>query len=344
MNLDLSDDEKVLQDTFAEFFAKESPPQRVRSAEPLGFDEELWDKLVELGAITLAVPDELGGGGGRLLDLAIVAQEAGRRIAPVPLVEAAAAVGVLAAAGATDLVTEVVNGALPTLALHPAVGGVYRLVPAGAVADIVVARDGTDLIALCRKGRPARPYTDAVPNFGSSPIVDIGSDDATHTRVVLATGAQAQALHADGCALWKLLMAAVLDGLRAAALQMTVDYVKARKAFGVVLGSFQAIQHRLADVSAAGDGGRLLTYRAAWARDQGLADAADLASMAFLFLSEIAFKTCAEGMQFHGGYGYTLEYDIQLYFRRAKAWPLAVADPSRGLQRLADRLCPQPQE
>lgn len=344
MDLDLSDDESVLQDTFAEFFTKESPPKRVRDAEPLGFDKTLWDKLVELGVITLAVPETLGGGGGRMLDLAIVAQQAGRRLAPVPLAEAASAVSVLAAAGAADLVSDVVNGALPTLALHPACDGVYRLVPAGAVADIVVARHGTDLVALRRHDQPAGARVEPVPNFGSSPIADIRIDDLAQPPIVLASGQQAAALHAEGCAQWKLLMAATLDGLRAAALQMTVDYVKARKAFGVPLGTFQAIQHRLADVSAAGEGGRLLLYQAAWARDQALPTAADLASMAFLFLSEIAFKTCAEGMQFHGGYGYTLEYDIQLFFRRAKAWPLAVADPHRGLQHLAVRLCPEPQE
>jgi alkylation response protein AidB-like acyl-CoA dehydrogenase len=63
--------------------------------------------------------------------------------------------------------------------------------------------------------------------------------------------------------------------------------------------------------------------------------------MAFLFLAEVAFETCAEGVQFHGGYGYTLEYDIQLYFRRAKAWPLALGDPAREYLRLAPRLYPE---
>jgi alkylation response protein AidB-like acyl-CoA dehydrogenase len=308
----------------------------------LGFDDALWNELVGLGATTLAVPESLGGGGGGVLDLVLVAQEAGRRVAPVPFVEAATAGNLLASAGATELVRSVVDGALPTLALRLPVDGVCRLVPAGAIADIVVVLDGADLIALRRREPAGRPYVDAPPNLGSSPIGDVRVDDPAFERTVLATGADALTLHRDGRVQWMLLMAAALDGLRAAALEITVDYVKGRTAFGVPIGWFQAIQHRLADVTVAGDGGRLLLYEAAWARDEGLPNASDLATMAFLFLSEVAFKTCAEGVQFHGGYGYTLEYDIQLYFRRAKAWPLSLGDPRPEYQRLADRLYPEP--
>jgi alkylation response protein AidB-like acyl-CoA dehydrogenase len=81
-----------------------------------------------------------------------------------------------------------------------------------------------------------------------------------------------------------------------------------------------------------------LTYEAAWSADEELGNAAALSSMAFLFASHVAFRIAAESLHFHGGYGYTLEYDIQLYFRRAKAWPLAYGDPSDGYQELAARL------
>ena len=134
---------------------------------------------------------------------------------------------------------------------------------------------------------------------------------------------------------WKLLTGAALGGLRAAALELGLSYVKARKAFGVIIGSFQAIQHRLADLVVAGDGAQLLMYEAAWARDNGEPGAAALASMAFLFAADVAFRTTRECLQFHGGYGVTLEYDIQLYFRRTKAWPLALGDSRREYQRLA---------
>jgi len=163
---------------------------------------------------------------------------------------------------------------------------------------------------------------------------------------VLASGPQAVGLYADAVADWKLLTAAALGGLRATALELGVSYVKARQAFGVIIGSFQAVQHRLADLVVAGDGAQLLTYEAAWARDTaqpgtGQPDAAALASMAFLFNADCAFRTARECLQFHGGYGVTLEYDIQLYFRRAKAWPLALGDPRREYQRLADLAYPE---
>ena len=156
---------------------------------------------------------------------------------------------------------------------------------------------------------------------------------------MLARGDEARQLHQQARVEWMLLMAGALDGLRRAALDIGVDYVKQRWAFGVPIGWFQAIQHRLADVATAGEGAQLLLYEAAWTRDEQLLDADALAAMAFLFQADIALRTvAAESLQFHGGYGYTVEYDIQLYFRRAKAWPLAIGDPATEYQRLAGEL------
>jgi alkylation response protein AidB-like acyl-CoA dehydrogenase len=138
-----------------------------------------------------------------------------------------------------------------------------------------------------------------------------------------------------------LLTAAALDGLRAAALDLAVKHVKERKAFGVTIGWFQGIQHRLADLFAAGEGARLLVFRAAWARKNELEEAANLATMAFLFLADLSFKTCREALQFHGGYGYTLDFDIQLYIRRARTWPLCIGNLRGEYQRLAARMYPE---
>jgi alkylation response protein AidB-like acyl-CoA dehydrogenase len=344
MDLSLGEDQLTLRAAFAEFFDKEATVERVRAAEPLGFDQDLWTKLAGTGAVAMGLPEDAGGGGASNLDLALVAEQYGRRIAPVPFVEAAAAGHVLAQAaaaghllaqtGAPDLIASVADGStLATIALWPARGGRQRLVPAGAVAEIMVALDGDRLIALRREPGP-RPHVAASPNFGSSPLADWSLDDGE--RIELAAGLRAVQLYQDGVSLWQLLMAAALGGLRASALELGVSYVKARKAFGVIIGSFQAIQHRLADLAVAGDGAQLLMYEAAWARDTGQPGAAALASMAFLFAADCAFRTTRECLQFHGGYGFTLEYDIQLYFRRAKAWPLALGDSRREYQRLAD--------
>jgi alkylation response protein AidB-like acyl-CoA dehydrogenase len=350
VDLSLSEDQLAVQAAFAEFFDSEATVERVRAAEPLGFDPDLWAKLVGTGAITMAWPEEAGGDGASRMDLVLVAEQYGRRIAPVPFPEAVAAGCLLARAGATGLLENIADGStLPTLALSPPAGGKLRLVPAGAVAELVVAFDGEDLFALHRPPGQ-RPHVPASPNLGSSPLADWPLDEGERAerteRTVLASGPQAAQLYQDAVADWQLLTAAALGGLRATALELGVSYVKARKAFGVIIGSFQAVQHRLADLVVAGDGAQLLTYEAAWARDTaqlgtGQPNAAALASMAFLFSADCAFRTARECLQFHGGYGVTLEYDIQLYFRRAKAWPLALGDPRREYQRLAGLAYPE---
>jgi alkylation response protein AidB-like acyl-CoA dehydrogenase len=338
VDLSLSEEQLAVRSVFADFFAKEATMEKVRAAEPLGYDGELWEKLAAVGATAMGLPAEVGGGGAGALDLALVAGEAGRRLAPAPFVESTVAGRLLARAGADGLIAGVIDGTtLPTIALTGAIAGNLRLVPAGAVAELVVALDGDTLVAL-RRGPGRRPHVPASPNLGSSPIADWRTDAGERTE--LARGPRAAALHAVALREWKLLTAAALAGLRAAVLDLGVSYVKNRKAFGVTVGSFQAVQHRLADLAVAGDGGQLLACEAAWAHDTGRPDAAALASMAFLFNADYAFRTARECLQFHGGYGVTLEYDVQLYFRRAKAWPLALGDPRPEYQRLADLTYP----
>jgi hypothetical protein len=238
---------------------------------------------------------------------------------------------------AADLLSGIAGGSVvPTLALRSCTGGIARLAPAGAVADLIVAVDDGDLVAVSRSG--SRPYAAPPRNLASAPVADWDLRAPGQDRRVLTSGGQAEALHADACALWRLLTAAALNGLREEALRLGVAYVKERHAFGVPIGLFQAIQHRLADVATAGDGLGLLVYEAGWARDTHVPEATALAGMALLAAAETTFRTCRESLQFHGGYGYTLEYDIQMYFRRAKAWPLAGGPIRDQYQQLADQL------
>jgi alkylation response protein AidB-like acyl-CoA dehydrogenase len=307
----------------------------------------LWGELVAVGGPVLSVPEDLGGAGASAVDTAIVAQELGRRIAPAPLVEAMVAAGLIVAAGGPDeVLAGIADGSiLPAIALTPVTGEVARLVPAGAVADALVALRGDDLVLSRRPG--ARPHEPATANLASAPVADwaLRADD-----VVLCRGEDARRRHRDAFAHGELLMAAALTGLGQAALAIATAYVKERQAFGVPLGWFQSIAHRLADVATAADGAELLMWEAAWARGDavsiaGAASPVDtagrapvLARMALLFAAETAFDICRAGLQFHGGYGYTLEYDIQLYFRRAKAWPLAIGSPSVLCDRLGSAL------
>jgi alkylation response protein AidB-like acyl-CoA dehydrogenase len=331
VDLALSTEQVAVQEAFADFFARESPIRVVRDAEPLGFSEKLWKGLVDMGAPAMSLP----GSGADSLALCLVAEELGRRLAPVPLIDSWVAAHLLGRLD-PDLADPLVDGAgVGTFALDPVREGTLRLVPSGAVSTAVVALDGTDLVLLRRSEPPAQQA-----NFGSSPLADWVVPDAD--RSVLASGPAALELHREGRGLWKLLMSAALNGIQARALEIAVDYVKTREAFGRPIAWFQAIQHRLADVAVAGDGARYLTYEAAWARDGENRDEADrLAAMAVLFSAETSFFTCRESLQFHGGYGYTLEYDIQLYYRRAKAWPLALGDPRLELRAIAELTHPE---
>ena len=329
MDLSLTDEQQQLAQQLAAFFTKECPTDRVRAAEPLGFDAQLWRQVVDLGLPTMAVSESYDGGGASLVDLCLAAREHGRHVAPVPLLEAGVANRLLERVGAVELLQEAVGGAVTTVALRPACDGVASLVPAGAVADVVLALDGDAVVAF-RDGAPPRP---SPPNLGSAPIADWNL--ATADRRVLASGPDAVAAFLRAGEEWRVLQAMALTGLGQTALRLGVDYGKQRRAFGVLVGWFQAVQHRLADAVTAVDGAELLAFEAAWALDEGRRDGPSLASMAFLFAAETSFATCAESLQFHGGYGFTLEYDIQLFYRRAKAWPLALGDHRPELRRLA---------
>ncbi|MER7694067.1 acyl-CoA dehydrogenase family protein [Streptomyces sp. NPDC097610] len=363
MDLDFTDDQSALRDTLRTFFEKESSTAAVRAAEPLGFDAALWRKVVDLGLAAIAVPEHLGGGGAGFVELAIAAECLGRSLAPVPLIEAAVANDLIASlsdiaslseggsplpgggsssAGAPDARSEsltaraVAGELLATLALRPATGDLARLVPAGAVADLVAVLRGDELLLLRQPDRgPAAPGG-AVHNLGALPLADCPID--MEQAQVLARGPAAVRAYRRALSRWELLTGAALFGLGSKALDIGVDYVMQRKAFGVLIGTFQTIQHRLADNAIALDGARLLAYEAAWAQDENLPTADTSATMAFLFAAETAHKTASEVLHFHGGYGYTLEYDIQLYFRRAKAWSLVAGDSRAAYARLAHRV------
>jgi alkylation response protein AidB-like acyl-CoA dehydrogenase len=324
MDLDLSEDQQALHETVLELFEKESATTAVRAAEPLGFDESLWRTVAGMGLPSIAVDEARGGGGAGFVELAVVAEAVGRYLAPVPFVEDAVACALLASlpssADVDRLLARAIEGeVVASVALHPVRDGVARTVPAGAVAGIVLALRDDQLVAV-----EAAPDSDALANLGSMPIAHraVGAD-----AVVLAQGGDAMAAHAHAVRLWQMLTGVALTGLGRRALEIAVDYVQERKAFGVIIANFQTIQHHLADDVALLEGARLLGYEAAWAQDVGQDDADDLALMAFLYGSEAGFKTASDSLHFHGGYGYSLEYDIQLFLRRAKAWPLVGGDP-----------------
>ena len=391
-----STDQEAIDGAFGAFFAAESPIEAVRAAAPTGFDPRLWSSLTAMGGAGMALPEPRGGGAG-LADLAVVARQLGRHLAPVPLIEHSVACRLLAAAstgagprpaapesvrgtealaaesgpgpalaksvaaesGATasgtdleDLLAELAGGGtIATLTLRPVADGRAPMTPAGAVAGAVVGFDGADLVldlseppgspvantadlALADRSTASTPSISGtvVPNTADLPLAD---RDLT-TAAVIASGPEAARLWAAARAEWQALMAAACAGLAARAIEIGVDYVMGRRQFGVPVGSFQAVQHGLADAAVRTEGGRLLAHRAAWALDAGQPDGRRLAAMALVFCAEAARFAADRSLQYHGGYGYSAEYDVQLYYRRAAGWPLQIGEPAGLVAELAD--------
>jgi alkylation response protein AidB-like acyl-CoA dehydrogenase len=324
MDLNPSAEQQQLVDAFSAFYAKECPVERVRAAEPSGHDADLWARLREMGALEMAVDEPSGGWGASLLDLALVAEQHGRHLGPAPLIEAQVVARLLAGAGspaASELLSRALtDGRLTTVALHPPKNGVLALVPAGAVADeVVFFHDGG---LLCMKITDRRR---PVANLGSMPVADVAVDPSA---VELLSGEQARPLFERARDEWLALMANSLVGIGARSIEIGVAYAKERHAFGVPIGSFQAVAHGLANAATAIDGGTLMAREAAWAADEDMARAAQLATLSCGFCAEAAREASYRSLHYHGGYGFMLEFDIQLYFRRAKAWPAVFGEPS----------------
>ena len=334
MDLNLTDEQQELTSAVRSFLTDRFPPDVVRASEPVGFDPSLWTSFCQMAPPSIGVPEKLGGGGASLLDLELVCEEIGARLAPLPFIECAVACRALATSGdpgsryLDDLLAD--SSTVSTVAPRPATDGTARLVPWGPVAHTVVALDGNGLIAVEGEGGDGRA------NLGSSSLADrvLGGPG----RTVLATGDIALATFERTLDEWRTLMSGSLVGLGAAALAIGVEYAKNRIQFGVPIGSFQSIARDLADAATLVDGARLLTREAAWAQTEDEERFAPLASMAMLFSTRAARRASNVALHVHGGYGFTLEYDIQLYYRRAEAWPLVLGDPRRGAAHLADAL------
>jgi alkylation response protein AidB-like acyl-CoA dehydrogenase len=329
MNLAPSEEQELLRETFARLFAAESSPVRIRVAEPSGFDAALWKTLADADALGLRVPEAHGGSGAGLFEAVLLAEQVGRHLASVPLVEALVATQVLArsdAPAARALLPRALTGdAVVTLALRNLPDGAAQLVPAGAVAEAVVGLDGDALVLVTRGDE--QPV--ALANLGDTSIGrwSLSSAPRGGERVVLATGDDARRSFDMAIEEWRLLTAAALYGLARRALDIAAEYASERVQFDRPIGAFQGIAHPLADAVTDVEGARLLTWYAVWSIARGAPDAAALIPFAFGWASHSATRAVAHALHTHGGYGLSVEYDIQLYHRRAKAWALVGGDP-----------------
>jgi alkylation response protein AidB-like acyl-CoA dehydrogenase len=199
------------------------------------------------------------------------------------------------------------------------------------VAGVVAALDGQSLCVLEQE-----PPHIAIENLGAQPL----ADRSLQGSIIVAEGDEAQSLYSHALDEWRVLSAARLVGAGWRSLQIAIEYAKSRNAFGVPIASYQAVNHRMADLATGLTGARLLVWRAAWELDHSGERTSALASMAYSFSAEQAEAAASDALHFHGGYGFMMEYDAQLYLRRVKTWATQLGDLSRELRRVADGLWP----
>ncbi|MGZ8763167.1 MAG: acyl-CoA dehydrogenase family protein [Acidimicrobiia bacterium] len=345
MDLSFSEEQDMLREMVRGVCSSYSPLDTVRAMEddPTGYPAELWKQLGELDLIGLTLPVEYGGSGLSMLDATVVYEELGRGLVPSPhFVSAVMSGGALLRGGSAsqkaawlpkiasgeEIVTvawlEPERGFGPqgvALEARPGDGdgfvleGVKWHVPFAAAASrfLVLARSGDAInLFLVESGAPGITLdqqqtiasdTQYQVTFAGTPAERIGDADWSTWHDTMLDGI--------------ILQAALAAGGASYALEITVQYAKDREQFDKPLGAFQAISHYLADASTTVEGATILVREAAWARANGR-DVDRLAPMAKLFAASTFRDVTAMAQQVFGGVGFTLEYDIQLYFRRAK--------------------------
>jgi alkylation response protein AidB-like acyl-CoA dehydrogenase len=339
MNFGLSDDQNLLRETFERFFRAESSIARVRAAEPLGFDRALWDALLEMGALSMRAPADAGGGGHSLVDATLLLEQAGRTLASVPIVEALVVARLLASIDhpvAREWWASFTEGRKIVMpALHDIAARPMQVIPGGAIADAVICAEGDKLILVTT---PRPPEWRA--NLGTSPAAAwvLGGTQFSGERLELASGTSARMTYVAAVEEWKLLTAATLSAIALRALEIAAAYARERFQFGKPIGSHQAISHPLANLVTDAEGAQLLTWRAIWDVARAAPEAAARISMAYWWAADTAGRTVAQSLHTFGGYGLSLEYDIQLYHRRAKCMALIMGDPTDELNRAGERL------
>jgi len=333
------------------FLAKEVDV-RAMMADPRGFSDEWWAKVVDLGWPGLLVPESLGGAGLGLVDAVVIQEEMGRLPTPGPFFSSAICATLLArAVGANDLLRSLADGSIrattgieetgggdpleriSTTASGATLDGLKPVVLDGHTADValVVARDG-DGLAVYRVDDPA---AEPVPSLDVT---------RTMTRLVLdKRPAQRLGPPGDQTALIRraiddmaVALCAETVGSCERALQMAIDYAKVRVQFDRPIASFQAIKHKIVDMLHQLELARVGTHYAAWTSEAGDPERERAAAMAKGFVGEAAVMVTGENIQVHGGVGFTWDVDCHLLFRRVKQNDVLFGRQGWQRARLAD--------
>jgi len=352
MNFSFSDDQVLLRNSVRAALDEQCKPAHVRQMfdDVTGYGEGLWSEMAKLGWLGLPFPEEHGGAGLGLVELGIVLEEMGRAAYPGPFFATVVlgGLGIELGGSATQkdkwLPAISAGTARATAALLEAdldwdpastttvatkdgqgwtLSGVKRFAPWAHVADVVLvparSPEGLSLFLV----DPQAMGVTLTPMVG----IDLANRWSEMRLDKVAVGADA-VLGTPGSAgplLESLLRrAAVMSsaemlGAARRCLDMSVGYVKVREQFGQPVGSFQAIRHRCAEMLLEAENAHAAVYYAAWALSAGAEDAAVASSICKAYVSDAARKVCGDAIQVHGGIGFTWEYDLHLYMKRAKA-------------------------
>jgi len=364
MDFGFSEEQEMLRKSARDFLAKESPMAYVRQMmeDDRGFRDEQWRKMAELGWMGLILPEEHGGAGLDFVDMIVVLEEMGRAVLPGPFFSTVILGGVAineggSAAQKKDLLPKLAAGDLRvTLAqLEPnarwdadgiqleakkagsgySLTGTKLFVPDAHTADLLIVAGrapgskGAEGVSLF--------LVDAKASGVTSTLLKTMDQTRKLCEVVLkdVSVAADRVLGSPGAG-WKLLdrvvdrgkvgLCAEMCGGAERVLEMSVEYAKVREQFGRPIGSFQAIQHKCANMLVEVESSKSATYYAAWAVANDVAEAPLAAAMAKAYCSDAYRHTAGEGIQIHGGIGFTWEHDMHIYFKRAKSSEVTFGD------------------
>ena len=372
MNFGFNEEQELLRSTARKFFENECASQVVRTLmeTPEGVTPALWSKLAEQGWLGLTYPEAYDGMGLGLVDLVVLMEEMGRAVVPGPYFSAVLlGGGIILEAGSEaqkkEWLPKIAGGQArvalawmePSADLGPdgitlaalEKGGAYTLsgtklfVHDAHTADAIVVaartgKAGADGISLFLVPKAAKGLTVTL-----LPTMD-------QTRKLCEVTLKDVSLGADGrlgeigggwTALARVLdratvaLCAEMCGGAQKVLDMTVEYAKIRQAFGRPIGSYQGVKHKAADMLVDVENSKSITYYAAWAMDEGVSEGPLAVSMAKAYVSDAYRRVSANGIQLHGGIGFTWEHDLHLYFKRAKGSEFTFGDATFHRERVA---------
>ncbi len=373
MDFELSEDQKMLRKTARDFLANECTKAFVREMErdEKGYSPDLWQKMADLGWMGLPFPEQCGGWGGSFLDLAVLMEEMGRACLPGPFMASVVLGGLTILEAGSDAqkqqcLTAIAKGDIFTLALTEPNGGYDAasihtkatahgddFVITGTKFYVPDAQVASHLLVLARTKEGTKAdglslfLVDAKSHgIKCTQLKTIGSDkqcEVVFDNVKVPKANLVGKLHHGWPVVQKTLQLAAVAkcaemvGAAQQVLEMTTAYAKDRIQFDKRIGTFQAIQHHCANMLIDIDGMRMLTYEAAWLLSAGLPADKEVA-MAKAWVSDAIVRVAKLGHQVHGGVGYTIDHDLQLYYRRGRAAAALFGDANYQREMIASQL------